>query len=57
MGAAYIYIYIYDINSLRVNIVLLAWINEWLSVAWGPVKGCFATASHGLIQCREQCYE
>jgi len=23
----------------------------------GPCKGGFATASHGLVQCREQCYE
>jgi hypothetical protein len=24
--------------TLCINIVLWAWLNEWLSVAWGPVK-------------------
>ena len=24
-----------------INIVLWTWLNEWLSVGWGPVKGGF----------------
>jgi hypothetical protein len=26
------------VPTLCINIVLLAWLDEWLSVAWGPVK-------------------
>jgi hypothetical protein len=27
------------VPTLCINIVLCAWLEEWLSVAWGPVKG------------------
>ena len=30
-----------------INIVLCVWLDEWLSVAWDPVKGRFARADMG----------
>ena len=38
-----------------INILLWAWLNEWLFVAWGPIKGRFATAGRSLVRCRKQC--
>jgi hypothetical protein len=26
------------VPTVRINIVLWAWLDEWLSVTWGPVK-------------------